>query len=87
MNIGIVGTGWVAEKHLAALGKISGVKVVGIAGRNTDRARELARTAAAFGNEPKVWDNGRALVKAGGGHAVISADVASLVDPNSVGVC
>lgn len=71
MNIGIVGTGWVAEKHLAALTSLPGVRIAGIAGRNTDRARDLARTAAAFGDEPRVWGDGLALVKAGGLDAVV----------------
>lgn len=42
MNVGIIGTGWVTEKHLAALKKIEAAEVVAIAGRNQARARELA---------------------------------------------
>ena len=42
MRIGIIGTGWVAEKHLGALSQIDSAEVVAIAGRNQARARELA---------------------------------------------
>ncbi len=42
MNIGIIGTGWVAGLHLEALKQIEGARVVAIAGRNEVRARELA---------------------------------------------
>ena len=42
MKVGIIGTGWVAEKHLAALKQIEAVEVVAITGRNQARAQELA---------------------------------------------
>lgn len=42
MKIGIVGTGWVTELHLAALKQIEQAEVVAIAGRNQARAQELA---------------------------------------------
>ncbi|MGB0414228.1 MAG: Gfo/Idh/MocA family protein [Coraliomargarita sp.] len=42
MRIGIIGTGWVTEIHLAALKQIESAQVVAIAGRNQARARELA---------------------------------------------
>lgn len=42
MRVGIIGTGWVAEKHLAALKRIEAAEVVAIAGRNQARAQELA---------------------------------------------
>jgi predicted dehydrogenase len=42
MKIGIVGTGWVADLHLASLKKIASADVVAIAGRNEARAHELA---------------------------------------------
>lgn len=42
MKVGIIGTGWVAGLHLAALEKIDSAEVVAIAGRNEARARELA---------------------------------------------
>ncbi len=44
-RIGIVGTGWVADKHVEALGKIEGARIAAIAGRNTARATELAEKA------------------------------------------
>jgi predicted dehydrogenase len=52
MNIGIIGTGWVTEKHLVALKQIEAAEVVAIAGRNQDRAQELAQ---AFG--AKTYEN------------------------------
>lgn len=42
MRIGIIGTGWVVEKHLDALQRIDAAEVVAIAGRNQARAGELA---------------------------------------------
>ncbi|MGB0744079.1 MAG: Gfo/Idh/MocA family protein [Opitutales bacterium] len=42
MKVGIIGTGWVTEKHLAALKQIESAEVVAIAGRNQARAGELA---------------------------------------------
>lgn len=42
MKIGIIGTGWVTEKHLTALKQIDEAEVVAIAGRNQERAGELA---------------------------------------------
>ncbi len=42
MKIGIIGTGWVAGLHLAALKQIESAQVVAIAGRNGARAHELA---------------------------------------------
>jgi len=42
MKIGIIGTGWVAQKHLGALQQIDAAEVVAIAGRNQARAHELA---------------------------------------------
>ncbi|MFU8847790.1 MAG: Gfo/Idh/MocA family protein [Opitutales bacterium] len=47
MKIGIIGTGWVAEKHLAALQKIEAADLVAIAGRNQARAQELAAPSGA----------------------------------------
>jgi len=63
MDLGIIGTGWVSGKHLEALQKVPGARVVAIAGRNTDRGRELARQAAAVGDEPRVWDDPLAMVQ------------------------
>ncbi|MAM92011.1 MAG: hypothetical protein CMI15_11135 [Opitutaceae bacterium] len=42
VKIGIIGTGWVTELHLAALKTIDGAEVVAIAGRNEGRVVELA---------------------------------------------
>jgi len=47
MKVGIIGTGWVTEKHLAALQKIETAEVVAIAGRNQARAQELAKPFSA----------------------------------------
>ncbi len=47
MKIGIIGTGWVAGHHLDAFGKIDGVEVAAIAGRNEGRGRELAEPSGA----------------------------------------
>jgi len=42
MRIGIIGTGWVAAKHLPALRRLEAAEVVAIAGRNQARAAALA---------------------------------------------
>lgn len=47
MKVGIIGTGWVAGLHLAALKQIDFAEVVAIAGRNEARARELAEPIGA----------------------------------------
>lgn len=47
MKIGIIGTGWVVEKHLGALNQIQDAEVVAIAGRNQARAGELAQSSGA----------------------------------------
>ncbi len=46
-TIGIIGTGWVAGKHVDALLKIPHARIAAIAGRNTARAEELAGKVAA----------------------------------------
>jgi myo-inositol 2-dehydrogenase / D-chiro-inositol 1-dehydrogenase len=46
-EIAIVGTGWVAEKHIAAIGKIGGARVAAIAGRNAPRLAELCSSCGA----------------------------------------
>ena len=43
VRFGIVGPGKVAELHAAALGRIASARLVGVTGRNANRARELAR--------------------------------------------
>jgi len=63
-RIGIVGTGWVAEKHVAALSKIAEARIAAIAGRNIAKAGELAALAAAAGPRPMVYpDWGEMLAK------------------------
>jgi len=58
-NVGIVGTGWVASQHIAALKKIEGVCIRAICGRNTTRAAELtAGTGAA------VYDHWQKMLSA-----------------------
>lgn len=47
MKVGIIGTGWVTEKHLAALQQIKEAEIVAIAGRNRGRAQELAAPVGA----------------------------------------
>jgi predicted dehydrogenase len=44
IEIGIIGTGWVAGAHAAALGKIPGVKVVAVCSGSLDRARAALKT-------------------------------------------
>ena len=46
-EIALIGTGWVAEKHIAAIGKIAGARVAAIAGRNAGRLAELCPSCAA----------------------------------------
>jgi predicted dehydrogenase len=46
-DIALVGTGWVAEKHIAAIGKIEGARVAAIAGRNAPRLAELSSRCGA----------------------------------------
>ncbi|GAB1484296.1 hypothetical protein MASR2M78_31140 [Treponema sp.] len=51
VRVGIIGTGWVCDHHVQALGKIDEAQIVGIAGRNIPRAKELAAIAeAGIGN-------------------------------------
>jgi predicted dehydrogenase len=47
VRFGIVGPGKVAELHAAALGRIPPARLVGVAGRDPERARALARTYGA----------------------------------------
>ncbi len=46
-DIALIGTGWVAEKHIAAIGKIPGARVAAIAGRNGARLAELSSSCGA----------------------------------------
>lgn len=47
IKIGIIGTGYIAEAHIAALQKLTDAKVAAVAGRNGKRASELAAIAGA----------------------------------------
>lgn len=43
LRVGVVGSGWVAsDRYLPVLGRLGGVRIVGIADRNLERARNLA---------------------------------------------
>jgi scyllo-inositol 2-dehydrogenase (NADP+) len=43
LSVGVVGSGWVAaDRYLPVLGRLEGVRIVGIADRNLERARKLA---------------------------------------------
>lgn len=63
MDLGIIGTGWVSGQHVEALQAVPGARIVGIAGRNRERALALARQAAAGHEEPRVWDDGLTMVR------------------------
>ncbi|HUX37747.1 MAG TPA: Gfo/Idh/MocA family oxidoreductase [Rectinemataceae bacterium] len=49
--VGIVGTGWVAERHVAALSKIEGLRIRAIAGRNEGARGRLCASTGAMGYE------------------------------------
>lgn len=59
MRIAIIGTGWVTTAHLEALSKIPEAEVVGVAGRNEARLRELTAQSGA-----RPYSDYRALVNA-----------------------
>lgn len=54
-RIGIVGTGWVADKHVEALAKVPEARIAAIAGRNAARVGELAAKAALSGPRPNPY--------------------------------
>ncbi len=58
LNIGIIGTGWVAAVHISALKKIPEAKVKAIAGRNITRAEELTH-----GLDSKVYSDYKIMLK------------------------
>ena len=62
VRLGIVGSGWAARTHLAALRDEPDVVVSGIASRHLDRAEALARTA---GPAVAAYADHRALLDAG----------------------
>jgi myo-inositol 2-dehydrogenase/D-chiro-inositol 1-dehydrogenase len=56
-NVGIVGTGWVASRHVAALSRMSEVRVAAIAGRNLTKARGLAAMAKGPGASATIYED------------------------------
>ena len=57
-ELGIVGTGWVAERHVAALSRIEGLRIRAIAGRNAEaRGRLCAVTGA------KAYEDWRQMLR------------------------
>jgi myo-inositol 2-dehydrogenase / D-chiro-inositol 1-dehydrogenase len=46
-DIGLIGTGWVAERHIEAIGMVPGARVAAIAGRNGSRLELLRRSCEA----------------------------------------
>ena len=49
LAVGIIGTGWVAERHVAALAKIEGARIAAIAGRNVAARERLQAMSGARG--------------------------------------
>jgi predicted dehydrogenase len=58
LRVALIGTGWVADKHLRAIKSLPDVKVVAIAGRNAQATAELAARAEArvyaYDDAPKL---------------------------------
>jgi predicted dehydrogenase len=48
VRVGVIGAGWIAEKHVAILRGIDGVELVGVCDLDEGRARALAGDAAVF---------------------------------------
>lgn len=57
MRIGMIGTGNIASQHLEALAGVAGVEIVGVAGRNHERAKALADA-----REANAYDDWQTLV-------------------------
>ncbi len=66
-RIAIIGSGWAAQKHVAALRDQPDVTIVGVASRNPEHAGSLARRAGA-----RAWADHRRMLDAGGIDAVIT---------------
>jgi predicted dehydrogenase len=66
-RIAIIGSGWAAQKHVAALRDQPDVAIVGVASRNPEHAGNLARRAGA-----RAWSDYRRMLDAGGIDAVIT---------------
>ena len=61
LNIGFVGTGWVASQHIKSLGQVPEARIVACADVDADRAAETASRiagAAAFGDFRQMLDAG-----------------------------
>jgi predicted dehydrogenase len=43
LGVALIGSGWIARRHAAALARIPGARLVGVASRRVEHARELAR--------------------------------------------
>jgi UDP-N-acetylglucosamine 3-dehydrogenase len=70
VRIGVVGTSWWAdEMHLPNLSSHPGARVVGICGRNGERAEAIARKYAI----PAVYTDYQEMIAAGGMDALVVA--------------
>ena len=58
MRIAVIGTGWVTGLHLKAFATLADVEVVGLAGRNQQRARELTA-----GSRTRVYEDYRPMIR------------------------
>jgi predicted dehydrogenase len=47
LGVALIGSGWIARRHADALARIPGARLVAVASRNLERARQLAREAGA----------------------------------------
>lgn len=68
IRIALVGAGYMAGEHARAFGDLPGVRVIGVVGRNQDRARALADTYGA-----DVFDDVAAMYEATKADAVVVA--------------
>ena len=64
LGVGLVGSGWIARRHAEALARIPGARLVAVASRSGERARELARDAGAeqaldFGDLERLFGDPR----------------------------
>ncbi len=69
VRLGIVGSGWAARTHLAALRDEPDVVIVGVASRDLGRAQALARMV---GPDVAAFADHRALLDAGGLDAILT---------------
>lgn len=66
-RVAIIGSGWAAQTHVAALRDQPDVAIVGVASRSAERAGSLARRVGA-----RAWTDYRQMLDAGGIDAVIT---------------